>query len=238
MFGHKLPCYAGRSPYHVLYSTKQSLPHSTHLPKIPLRDYHALFTLAKITLRKVDRSVAMPPTKTKLSKEHWKRHIDDYSINFEGPVPPKQWPTQYSHLFQVIRDIWANRYDEYIKRTDIDRKSVRKLQKRVRDLRTKASSLRADFGINEETWRSLMETPVMGRFDQEIVWSVLLFFLKVVPSSLSISVHCRKEHWESEYKAQPRNEYDKAKLETKREGRRQCTCENGDYSGRNLNEDR
>lgn len=121
----------------------------------------------------------MPPRKTKLSKEQLKRLVDDYSINFEGPVPPKQWPAQYSHLFQVVRDIWANRYDEYIKRTDIDQKTVRNQKSRVRDLRTKASSLRTDFGINEDTWRGLIETPVMARFDQEIVWSDILIFLRL-----------------------------------------------------------
>jgi hypothetical protein len=180
----------------------------------------------------------MPPKKAKLSKELLKSLVDDYSINFEGPVPPRQWPTQYSHLFQVIRNIWANRYDKYIIRTDIDQKTVRKQKARVRDLRTRATSLRKDFGINEDTWRGLIETPVMGRFDQEIVWSVLLIFLKVVPSSFSTSVRCRNENWQSEYEAQPRNENEKAKLETKRKRRCQCTCDDGDNSGRNLNEDR
>jgi hypothetical protein len=43
---------------------------------------------------------------------------------------------------------------------------------RVRDLRTKAISLRKDFSNNDDTWRSLIEIPLMGRFDQEVVWSV------------------------------------------------------------------
>lgn len=180
----------------------------------------------------------MPPKKPKLSKEQLKRLVDDYGINFEGPLPARQWPIQYSHLFQVIRNIWATRYDEYIIRTDIDQKTVRKQKARVRDLRTRATSLRKDFGINEDTWRGLIETPVMERFDQEIVWSVLLIFLKVAPSSFSTSVRCRNENWQSEYEAQPGNENDKAKLETKRKRRRQCTCDDGDNSGRNINEDR
>jgi hypothetical protein len=180
----------------------------------------------------------MPPKKAKLSKEQLKGLVDEYDINFEGPVPPRQWPTQYSHLFQVIRNIWANRYDKYITRTDIDQKTIRKQIARVRDLRTRATSLRMDFGINEDTWRSLIENPVMGRFDQEIVWSVLLIFWEIVLSSFSISVRCRNENWQSEYEAQPRNEDDKAKLETKRKRRRQCTCDDGDIFGQNLNEDR
>lgn len=121
----------------------------------------------------------MPPRKTKPDKELLKRLVDDYSISFEGPVPPKQWPIRYSHLFQVIRDISANRYDEYIKRTDIDPKAVRKQKSRVRDLRIRASSLRTDYGIEEGTWRGLIETLVMGRFDQEVVWSVLLIFARL-----------------------------------------------------------
>ena len=112
----------------------------------------------------------MPPKKPKLPKENLRGLVKDHSINFEGPVPPKKWPTQYSHIFQAIRDIWANRYDEYVKRTDIDQKTIRKLKVRVRELRTKAASLRNDIATNEDTWRDWIETLVMGRFDQEIVW--------------------------------------------------------------------
>lgn len=180
----------------------------------------------------------MPPKKARLTKEQLKRLVDDYNIKFEGPVPPKQWPTKYSHLFQVIRDIWANRYDDYKDRTDLDQKTIRKQKARVRDLRTNASRLRTDFAINENTWRDLIEKPVIGRFDQEVVWSVLLIFLKVVLSSFLISVRCRNESWESEYEAQPFDEDEKEKLETRRKGRRRCTCDGGNNSGQNLNEDR
>lgn len=112
----------------------------------------------------------MPPKKAKPTKEQLKGLVDEYNIKFEGPVPPKLWPSQYNHLFHVIRDIWVNRYDDYIQRTDISQKTVRGLRARVRDLRTNASRLRTDFGINEETWRASIETLVFRRFDQEIVW--------------------------------------------------------------------
>ncbi|KAE9377465.1 hypothetical protein N431DRAFT_500317 [Stipitochalara longipes BDJ] len=162
----------------------------------------------------------MPPKKAKLTKEQLKGLVDEYNIKFEGPAPPKLWPSQYSHLFQVIRDIWANRYDDYKERTDIDQKTIRRQRARVRDLRTNASRLRTDFGINEDTWRASIETLVFRRFDQEIV-----------------CVYCRNENWESEYKAQPFDKDEKEKLEIKRKRRRGCVCDDGNNSGRNLNED-
>ncbi|KAH9212893.1 hypothetical protein DL95DRAFT_410794 [Leptodontidium sp. 2 PMI_412] len=54
----------------------------------------------------------------------------------------------------------------------------------------------------------------MGRFDQEIVWSVL-----------------------SKYAAQPRNEDDRVILNTKRQRRCQCNCDDGNASRRNEHED-
>ena len=116
----------------------------------------------------------MPPKKPKLSKVELKALADDYDIVFEGPVPSKQWPLQYGHLFHTIRNIWANRYDTHIGRADIDRKTLRKEKNRVRELRVKANSLRKDVSNSEDTWRSLIEHYVMARFDQEVVWSVIL----------------------------------------------------------------
>ncbi|KAF4633227.1 hypothetical protein G7Y89_g4891 [Cudoniella acicularis] len=123
----------------------------------------------------------MAPKKANLPKEQLQKLVADYNLKFEGPVPPKQWPTQYSHLFQVIRNIWANRYDDYIIRTDTDQKTVRRQKARVRDLRTNVSRLRTDFGINEDIWRDSIEKPVIGR----------------------------NENWESEYEAQPFDEDEK-----------------------------
>lgn len=118
----------------------------------------------------------MPPKKAKLTKEHLKGLVNECNIKFEGPVPPRQWPSQYSYLFHVIRDIWANRYDDYKERIDIDQKTIRKQRNRVRDLCTNASRLRTDFRTNEDTWRALIEPLVFRRFDQEIVWSVPFIF--------------------------------------------------------------
>lgn len=93
-----------------------------------------------------------------------------YGINFEGPVPPSQWPKRYKHLFQVIRDISSNRYDEYEKRTDLNPRLQRKQITRVRELRLSASALRKDVESNEDTWRDSIEVKVVWRFDQEILW--------------------------------------------------------------------
>ncbi|PMD30617.1 hypothetical protein L207DRAFT_573440 [Hyaloscypha variabilis F] len=162
----------------------------------------------------------MPPKKAKPTKKQLKEKVDEYNIKFEGPVPPRLWPSPYSYLFHVIRDIWANRYDDYIKRTDISQKAIRGHRARVRDLRTNAYRLRTDFGINEETWRASIEALVFRRFDQEIV-----------------CVYCRNENWESDSRAKPFDEDEKEELERKRSNRRQCTCDDGTNAGRNLNED-
>lgn len=113
------------------------------------------------------------PTKQEV-KQELKGLIEQYGIKFEGPVPPHKWPRKQKHLFQVIRDIWANRYDEYKKRTGGDETILLNHLKRVRNLRNNAYRLRAGININEGTWRGVVETLVFGRFDEEIVWLVSL----------------------------------------------------------------
>lgn len=94
----------------------------------------------------------------------------EYGIHFEGPVPSSQWPRRYRHLFQVIRVISSNHYDDYEKRTDLNPKLKRKQIDRVRELRLSATALRKDFECNEEVWRDSIEVKVVWRFDQEIIW--------------------------------------------------------------------
>jgi len=106
---------------------------------------------------------------TKETKERLRDLIDECHINFEGPVPQKQWPDQYRHLFSVIRKICATRYDEYVQRQDSDPSTIRSQRARVWDLRKKASGLRKDRSINEATWREV-EMSVFGRFGEQVIW--------------------------------------------------------------------
>jgi hypothetical protein len=167
----------------------------------------------------------MPPKKAKPPKEELMSLVGRYGIKFEGPVPPRKWPTQYKHLFQVPRSIWANRYDDFIERTDIDPKTIWKQRKRVRDLCIDASKLRKDNGVNEMGWRDLVEKSVIRRFDLEVIWLVAPLFLKTVPHLFPVSCHCEKENWESEYQAQPLKEDEKVTLKRKRKNRRRCDCD-------------
>jgi hypothetical protein len=181
----------------------------------------------------------MPQKKAKPSKEELKSLVDRHGIKFEGPVPPRKWPIQYRHLFEVPHTIWATRYDHYIKRTNIERKTIWEQRQRVRDLCTDASKLRNDNGVNEMGWRDLIEKSVIRRFDLEVIWFVSLLFLKTVHRLFPVSYHCKNEKWESEHEAQPFKEDEKAKLKSRRAGRQRCNCD--DTHGpapNNENEDR
>lgn len=116
----------------------------------------------------------MPPRKEKLPKDGagLKQLMDNFSIKFEGPVPPTDWPLLYSHHFNVIRDIWSARYDDYMKRTDINAQKKAEQHERVVKLRKNAYSLRQDLGINESTWRDLVEPKVVNIFGEEVIWYV------------------------------------------------------------------
>jgi hypothetical protein len=109
--------------------------------------------------------------KKKLTPEELREHIEKYEILFEGPVPPRKWPDRYKHLFQVIRNIGANRYDDYIKRTDIDREIIDKLVKRVRTIVAKSARFRKNVGSLEDTWRDEIEYPSLVKlFCGDVVW--------------------------------------------------------------------
>jgi hypothetical protein len=121
----------------------------------------------------------MPPRKEKLSKDGagLKELVESFSIKFEGPVPPNNWPPFYSHHFNVIRDIWSTRYDDYMNRRDIDAQQKAKQQRRVVRLRENAYSLRQDLSINESTWRDLVEPNVIKIFGEQVIWFVKMGML-------------------------------------------------------------
>jgi hypothetical protein len=111
----------------------------------------------------------MAPRKEKDAKERLRERIAECGINFEGPVPQKYWPEQYRHHFDIIRKIWATRYEEYTQRRDKDPETIRQQKKRVRNLRNKASNWRKNLSINEATWREV-EKLVFQQYDEEVIW--------------------------------------------------------------------
>ena len=113
----------------------------------------------------------MPPRKkVKLKKGELRDYVAQYGIEFKGPVAPKHWPERHRHLLLVIREIWATRYDEYMKRNDIDQRLLYKQMIRVRKLRQRATELREDRNPNEGSWRDDLEVPVIEHFKDEIIW--------------------------------------------------------------------
>lgn len=107
-----------------------------------------------------------------ITPENLRDLVEEYDIQFEGPTPSRKWPDRYRHLFQVIRDISANRYDEYVKRTDIDQKTMNKQTSRVRKVIDIATRFRRNISSYEDTWRDAIETTIMGFLKEEVVWLV------------------------------------------------------------------
>jgi hypothetical protein len=113
----------------------------------------------------------MPPRKkAKVKRVKLRDYIAQFKIEFKGPVGPKHWPERHKRHFLTIRDIWATRYDEYVKRNDIDQNLLHKQRTRVRKLRQRAVELREEGNPNERSWRDDLEVPVTERFKDEVVW--------------------------------------------------------------------
>ena len=104
------------------------------------------------------------------AKERLRNRIAECNIRFAGPVPPRNWPEQYRHHFDIIQKIWATRYEEYTQRRDKDPQTINEQISRVRDLRKKAFSSRKNLSINEATWRELVENLVFSRYGEEVIW--------------------------------------------------------------------
>jgi len=106
----------------------------------------------------------------KASKPPTKWDLEQFDIRFEGPVPPTEWPGRYRHHFQVIRDIWANRYDNYSQRIGGAQKAVNKYRNRVKTIVDEAATFRENTGRNESTWRASIENSVLEYLKKEIRW--------------------------------------------------------------------
>jgi hypothetical protein len=109
--------------------------------------------------------------RTKEEVRTLRQKMRDVNIVFEGPVPPKKWPPGHKNLFEIIREISVNRLDQC--EDQLKPKERRARHKRIQDLTTKARELRLEIDINEDTWRSDIESAIFERFGKEIVWQVL-----------------------------------------------------------------
>jgi len=112
----------------------------------------------------------IPMSPRREDEERLRGKISRADIVFEGPVPPLRWPSEQKRVFHVIRDISANRFGGHADHLSWNERRARK--KRVQELVAKAYDLRAELGMNEDTWRSPIESIMFERFDKEIVWQV------------------------------------------------------------------
>jgi hypothetical protein len=120
---------------------------------------------------KATNFLTMPPRREKLSKVEFRQLIRKKRIRFEGPVPPRQWPNEHKHHFEVVRTISDVRYDIYNTSQNIPETHRHDFRERVHYMRKRAYELLDDITTNEPTWREL-ETLVFKRFDEETLWYV------------------------------------------------------------------
>jgi hypothetical protein len=115
----------------------------------------------------------MPPRKKEASTAELRKLAQDHDIEFLGPVPPREWPSQYKHLFEKIREIRGSLFDTYGPQSRTHRSFVASQRDTVRLIRREAIKLRQNISYNESTWRELVESIVVERFKKEVLWSVL-----------------------------------------------------------------
>lgn len=104
------------------------------------------------------------------SSEAIVRHLArDHGIRLEGPVPAADWPTQYKHTFEVVREIQFIRYERYKEDSQIPLDRRKESQKRVRYIRRTVQGLLDDLSPNEDSFREL-ERPLLEKFFQPLIW--------------------------------------------------------------------
>lgn len=117
----------------------------------------------------------MATRRPKLRPEELRKLIKEYNINFDGILPPSEWPAQYAELFRKIYDIKNLAYEEYKPSERRTTLAVTEMKDRVAKLsRIARSCLLQD--ANEPTWRGLTESHIFSRFDAEVKWWVILAF--------------------------------------------------------------
>ncbi|KAL4878167.1 hypothetical protein BJY04DRAFT_209403 [Aspergillus karnatakaensis] len=155
----------------------------------------------------------MPPKRTSRKLRPNEQHvlIRKYDISIEGPVRRRDWPPKYTSIFGIVRDMEKIQYDEYSSRGAAGGHArlihLSKMSNNVEMLVSEAHSLRSSFA-NEETWRLKTEHLVLKRFDMEVDCHV-----------------CRNRRWISDFHAVPTCEASAARLQSMRQRRLLCQCE-------------
>jgi hypothetical protein len=101
--------------------------------------------------------------------ERLRSWIAKYKIVFEGPLPSRKWPHQYSTIFRSIRDIDRVRFEDYAPNEYRGLLTVSEIKARVANINKIAYTCRRA-RANEQTWRLKMEHWIIWRFDAEVAW--------------------------------------------------------------------
>jgi hypothetical protein len=104
-----------------------------------------------------------------LTPEQYRSLIEEYGIRFDGPIPSKDWPTQYVDIFRPIHDIKSLKYEEYSPNERRAMITVAEIKDRVARLNRIAYTCRMH-QENEATWRGLAEPDIVSRFATEVTW--------------------------------------------------------------------
>jgi hypothetical protein len=116
-------------------------------------------------------SLYMPPNKEPSSEANLRKIARNHGIRLEGPVPAADWPNQYKHTFEVIREIQFMQYEHYKEDAQIPLSRRKESQKRVRHMRRTVQGLLDDLSPNEDSFREL-ERSLLGRFFKPPLWYV------------------------------------------------------------------
>ena len=110
--------------------------------------------------------------KENLSPLQMRDLIEEYDIEFRGPLSRSQWPPRYVHIFEVIRDIGLMEFDEYKpeKNGATNWKFVDEIKRRAIEVVEMARKDRSE-RVNEDTLRDT-EPLVLYRFRAKAKWYV------------------------------------------------------------------
>lgn len=106
---------------------------------------------------------------TTLKRRRFRELIANHDIEFRGPIPPSKWPERYKNIFDRIRDIDRERFDEYQPGERRAILSVAQMKERVRKLVSATAAARREL-VNEYTLRLRTEPHVVARFETEVIW--------------------------------------------------------------------
>lgn len=109
-----------------------------------------------------------------LLPEEERRLMEQYEISFDGPLLPRDWPVQYKEIFEKIRQIVRETYDDYGKDGRLDHRltvlpNIPQIKRRACELLREAHRCRRQ-RVNEATWRLSIEHFIISQFRAEVIW--------------------------------------------------------------------